>query len=662
MEETSQIQDNKFLGTESVGKLLRMFAIPCVLSLIIQALYNIVDQIFIGQSGYLPLGNTATGVVYPLTVITLALGLFIGDGTAAMISINQGKNDTGTMHRSIGTGLLAGLFAGIALTVVSFVFMDPILKFFGASGNGAAILPYAKEYGVFIFAGFTFFILACVINPIIRADGSPKYAMIAMAAGAIINIIADPVFIYAAHMGMNGAALATFIGQAVSFVLHGAYFFKSRNFRLKPSSFIPDFKLLLISLKLGISSFLTQFSIVIISVVNNNLLVQYFPEAENAIGIFTVAFKVFGIVVSIAVGIASGGQPVLGYNYGAKKYGRVKTAFKMISAATAVVGAAATVLFEACPQALLGVFGYTESGCSPAEFALGISAFRIYIGFIFLTCLVKVTSIFFQAIGMPVKAMLIALMRDVIFVVPLAYLLPLASKEAFYWSAPISDVMTFIVSAAMLIAVFKQISGGADEKPSEEAAVLPSQKGVIVTISREHGAGGAEIAKRLAKALGVPFYDKEVTSLIAAESGLAQEYVDKIETKDSALYSLYLSTEANRTAVAAQQKVLEKIAKEGSCVIVGRAADHVLRDYNPYRVFIYAPLEYRKGRIMHNYGDGEDEASENIEKADKRRAKFYESVSGKTWGNRENYDLMVDSSAGIDRVVKQILDGISAQA
>ncbi len=279
-----------------------------------------------------------------------------------------------------------------------------------------------------------------------------------------------------------------------------------------------------------------------------------------------------------------------------------------------------------------------------------------------MTCLVKVTSIFFQAIGMPVKAMLIALMRDVIFVVPLAYLLPLASKEAFYWSAPISDVMTFIVSAAMLIAVFRQISGGEDEKPAEEAAVLPSQKGVIVTISREHGAGGAEIAKRLAKALGVPFYDKEVTSLIAAESGLAQEYVDKIETKDSALYSLYLSTEANRTAVAAQQKVLEKIAKEGSCVIVGRAADHVLRDYDPYRVFIYAPLEYRKGRIMHNYGDGEDEAAENIEKADKRRAKFYESVSGKTWGNRENYDLMVDSSAGIDRVVKLILDGISAQA
>ncbi len=468
MERQNQTQTNDFLGTAKVGKLLATFAIPCVLSLIIQALYNIVDQIFIGQSGYLPLGNTATGVVYPLTVIALALGLFIGNGTAAAMSINQGQNDIESTHKSVGTGLVAGLFAGVLLTAVSFAFCDPVLKFFGASGSGAAILPYAREYSVFIFAGFTFFILACVINPVIRADGSPKYAMVAMAAGAITNIILDPVFIYAGRMGMNGAALATFIGQAVSFVLHGVYLFKTRSFRLKLSSFIPDFKLLLASLKLGISSFLTQFSIVIISVVNNNLLVRYFADAANAIGIFTVAFKVFGIVISIVVGIASGGQPVVGYNYGAKKYERVKSAFKIILAASAIVGAAATALFEACPQFLLGIFGYTAESCSAAEFALGISAFRIYIGSIFLTCIIKIASVFFQSIGMPVKAMLIALMRDVIFVVPLAYILPLFYREAFYWSAPISDVLTFAASSVMLVLTFKNMSKDASS-PSRRA-------------------------------------------------------------------------------------------------------------------------------------------------------------------------------------------------
>lgn len=182
-----------------------------------------------------------------------------------------------------------------------------------------------------------------------------------------------------------------------------------------------------------------------------------------------------------------------------------------------------------------------------------------------------------------------------------------------------------------------------------------SKRGKIITISREHGAGGMEIGKKLAEKMGVPFYDKELTSLAAQESGLAREYIDNIEKKDSALYSLYLCTEANLTAVKAQEKILKKIADNGSCIIVGRAADYVLREYDPFKVFIYAPVGYRRERIMKNYGDGEDEALSNIEKADKRRAKFYESVSGKAWGKRENYNLMVDSSIGTDKVVEQIL-------
>jgi len=318
--EQSQPQDNKFLGTIKVGKLLRMFSIPCVLSLIIQALYNIVDQIFIGNASYLPLGNTATGIVYPLTVIALALGLFLGDGTAATISINQGKNQTEDTHKSVGTGLTIGLIVSIVLVAVSYIFCEPILKFFGARGEALIFLADAKEYSTWIIAGFPLFLLACVMNPIVRADGSPKFAMLAMAISAIVNIILDPIFIFVANMGMTGAALATFIGQLITFALHVGYFFKSKNFKLKWRSFKPDFKLLGTSLKLGISSFLTQLAIVIISVVNNILLGAFFvATVQNAIGIFTVVFKVFGIVISVAIGVASGGQPILGYNYGAKK-------------------------------------------------------------------------------------------------------------------------------------------------------------------------------------------------------------------------------------------------------------------------------------------------------------------------------------------------------
>lgn len=650
-----QMADNKFLGTEKVGKLLRMFAIPCVLSLIIQALYNIVDQIFIGQSGYLPFGNTATGIVYPLTVIVLAFGLFIGDGTAACISINQGKNNTEDTHKSIGTGITVGLVISLILTAISFIFLSPILKFFGATVD---IMPYAKEYSTFILAGFPFFLLACVMNPIIRADGSPRYAMLAMAIGAVTNIILDPIFIYSLKMGMNGAALATFIGQIITFILHAVYFFKSRSFTLKLKSFIPRFRLLGTSLKLGISSFLTQFAIVIISVVNNNILIAYFMDAGNAIGIFTVAFKVFGIVISVAIGIASGGQPILGFNYGAKKYDRVKEAFKKIVLVTAIVGIVATILFEACPEMLLSVFGYSKSSMNPAEYALGMNAFRIYIGFIFFTCLIKAVSIFFQAIGMPVKATIIALLRDVIIVVPLAFLLPLITSDAFYWSAPISDVLTTIIAVILLINLFKQISSDT-VAVTETAKIKNSKAGLIITISREHGAGGREIGQKLAEKLKVPFYDKEIALLTAEESGLASEFIENVEDKTSLLYNLYLSTEANQTAISAQEKVLKKIAEQGSCVIVGRGADHVLSEFNPYNVFVYAPTEFKVKRIMNNYGDDEKLAGENIIKSDKRRAQFYKSVTGKTWAEKSNYNLCIDSSIGIDKTVEIIANAIS---
>ena len=643
-----QSLDNKFLGTEKVGKLLKMFSIPCVLSLIIQALYNLVDQIFIGNSNLGQLGNTATGIVYPLTVIALALGLFIGDGSAACISINQGRSQTKDTHKTIGTGITIGLIVSAVLVAFSFIFRKGILVGFGA--KEASVLQYSMEYSTWIIIGFPLFLLACVLNPIIRADGSPKFAMLSMALGAVTNIALDPLFIYAFKMGMNGAALATFIGQLVTFVLSAIYFFKSKNFKLSLKSFIPDFKLLWLSLKLGISSFLTQISIVIISIVTNNILNVYLPGDTSAIGLLTIAFKVFGIVVSIAVGIASGGQPILGYNYGAKKYDRVKQAFKYIMLTTFIVGVVATILFEACPQYILAIFGYSQV----PEF--GMLILRIYLGFILLTCLTKVASILFQAVGCPIKSTLIAMLRDLIFLVPLTILLPLTTKTIypFYWAAPISDFLTTIVAGGLLIDLFKQMSKEQTPQTESNFAILPSHKGVIITISRQHGAGGREIGQKLAKKLGVPFYDKELTALAAQESGLAQEYIEKIEEKNSILYDLYLSTEANQTAIKAQENVLKEIAEKGSCVIVGRAADYVLKDYNPFKVFVYAPNDFRQKRIMTNYGDSVDLAKINMEKADKRRAKFYESITGQAWGDAKNYNLSIDSSVGIEKSVEQI--------
>ena len=197
-------------------------------------------------------------------------------------------------------------------------------------------------------------------------------------------------------------------------------------------------------------------------------------------------------------------------------------------------------------------------------------------------------------------------------------------------------------------------------KTQNNISILTSHKGAIITISRQHGAGGREIGQKLAKKLGVPFYDKELTALAAQESGLAEEYIEKIEEKDSILYNLYLSTEANQTAIKAQENVLKQIAEKGSCVIVGRAADYVLKEYNPFKVFIYAPIDFKQKRIMENYGDNEDLAKINMEKADKRRAKFYENVTGLTWGDMTNYNLSMDSSMGIDKIVEQIYFAVTS--
>lgn len=652
-QEPSQAGENQLLGNAKVGKLLRMFAIPCVLSLIIQALYNLVDQLFIGNSYLGEIGNAATGIVYPLTVIALAFGLFLGDGAAAMMSINQGKNQTGQTHKTIGTCLSVGTIVSVILMVMAFALRTPILRWFGAND---AIFPKAYEYSTLIIAGFWFFILSCVLNPIIRADGSPKYAMFSMALGAVTNIILDPIFIYAAKMGMNGAALATFLGQGLTFVISVAYLFKAKNFRLSLKSFVPDFRLLGQSLRLGISSFLTQIVIVVISVVSNNVLGMYVSGGETAvsqaIGLFTVAFKVFGIVISIAIGVASGGQPILGYNYGAKKYDRVKQAFCQIMGTVLVVGLLATVLFEAVPQILIKMFGATVT-----DFAL--RTFRIYLGLIVLTCITKAVSIFFQAIGMPVKATLVAMLRDLILLVPLVIILPMIGGiQLFFWSAPIADVVTLIVAAILVGNLWPKLKTVATDT-DQPVIIQDSRAGKVITISREHGAGGREIGQKLAQRLHIPFYDKEIALLSAQSSGLSAAYIEGIEDQTSLLYSLYLGAEVNQTAIKAQRQVLQDIADHGACVIVGRAADYVLADYQPIKIFVRAPMDYKVKRIMHNYGDNAQKAKEHIKQSDQRRAQFYAAVTGQKWADVANYHLVVDGSLGPDEVVDVIVNYIN---
>lgn len=654
--------ENQFLGTEKIGKLLKTFALPCVLSLIIQALYNIVDQIFIGNCASLgSYGNGATGIIYPLTVIALAIGLCLGDGSAASLSINQGRGNTEKSHKAIGTALSVGAILSVILMVICFVFNGEIITFF-CNGDQGILFDYSVEYSYFIIGGFFFFIMASIMNPIVRADGSPKFAMVAMAAGAVANIILDPVFIFGCNMGMTGAALATFLGQALTFALHVVYFFKTKTFKLSLKSFIPDFKLLWASVKMGVSSLLTQLSIVVISIVNTRLLFEYSAPYDSAIttAVVNIAFKVFGIIISIIIGISAGGQPILGYNYGAKKFDRVRKTFKLIMISSIIVGIVATLLFELCPQVIFQIFGNGGEGVDNAmymEFAT--LTFRCYLSCILLTCITKATSIFFQAIGKPITSTLIAMLRDLIFLVPLV--LVMTSNwgiTGLLWSAPISDVLDMIVAGGCIIAFLSKLKREETNANYEkgDVEIKKSIAGTIITIEREHGAGGREIGKELALALNIPYYNKILTELTAEETGLSKEFVYKYEEGLSSRYKeTFAGFEPAEQTIVAQNQILKKIADNGSAVIVGRAANHILRDYDLLRVFVYASEDYKVKRIMKNYNDDITSAQKNIEKADKKRAKFYEDMSGKKWNDYSNYDICLNGEVGVENAVEIIL-------
>ena len=440
------MNSEEFLGKEKMGKLILKFAIPCILSLLISALYNIVDQIFIGNSSVGSIGNTATTIVFPLTVIALAFGLMLGDGCAAYLSLCLGRGEKEKIDKAVGVSILFSVIFSALFYVICFPLLDKILTFFGAQTTES--LEKSHEYGFIIVIGFPFYIIMNTLNSIIRADGAPKIAMISMVSGAVTNIVLDALMILVWNMGLTGAALATIIGQIISFIISVIYLFKSKTFRLKVSSFIPDFKIFGEVLKLGFSSFLTQISIVIISVVSMNMLAKYGAQSKYGINdpqaIVGVVMKIFSIVVNIVVGIASGAQPVIGYNYGAKLYKRVKEGFFVVLISTAVVGVIATIIFQSIPTHLIALFGANTSN-KENYFEFGELTVRIYLMLILITCIQKVSSILLQSISCPIRATLLSLIRDVICFVPLTICLPMSmGLLGVLYAAPISDAISLV--------------------------------------------------------------------------------------------------------------------------------------------------------------------------------------------------------------------------
>ena len=648
-----------YLGEEKISKLMVRYSLPCIMSLLVSSLYNIVDQIFIGNSRLSTLGNAATGVVFPIFILAQAFAWCFGDGCAAYLNICQGENDAENAHKAIGSSITLSFLAGVMMIAIIYPLKVPILTLFGASEN---TLAYSIEYLHIILGMMPIYILCNMMNSVIRADGSPAWAMASMIAGAVTNLILDPVFIFALDMGMTGAALATVIGQGVTFIITLIYFLNTKTFKLTRKSFIPRLSSASKIVQLGISTFFTQLAIVTVAILCNIQLATYGAMskygADIPIAIISIQSKIFTIVINLVVGIVLGCQPIISFNMGARKYDRVKELYQKILRCIIIIGVTFTALFEFAPDIVIGLFGTPSNIPNPdAYWEFGRKTLRIFMSLITISCIIKMNSIFFQAVGKPIHAVISSMVRDIVCFTPLIIILPLifSSVEVILYAAPISDVIAMAVTTFLSVSFINSLRTSSTEEVTEPV-LKPSTKGVIITIAREHGSSGKQIGRIVAEKLGIPFYYKEMTALAAKECGFDKEFISDINTNAPAiLHSLYLNTEVIQRAMVAQEKAIKKIAEQGSCVIIGRGADYILRDEEDLlRVFVYAPDDFRIERIMAIYGDSYDEAKKNIRRSDEARASYYKSVSGLEWGERQNYDLVVNSSLGLEETAEYI--------
>lgn len=458
-------EKNTFLVTEPLGKLMKKYSLPCVISLLVAALYNIVDQIFIANADYLgTAGNAANNVVFPLTVVALAVAVMIGDGCCAFVSICLGAHDESNASGSVGSAVLTVLISSAVLTALYFAFQEPLLTAFGGRVNEKTF-ALAKEYFTWITAGIPFYMFGQAMNPIIRSDGSPRFAMAATLCGAAVNIVLDPVLIFVFRWGMMGAAVATVLGQVLTSALSLWYICHMKNISLKKESIGLRPVLMKKYIPLGVCSFLAQISLVAAMAANSNMITKYsaldeiFGMAEYSdipMAVIGIVMKFFQIVISISIGLAAGCIPIVGYNIGAGRNDRANSLFKLLLLTEAAVGAVALFIVEVFPQQLIGIFGAAGESVYYTEFA--VKAFRIYLCMTVFACVNKAAFIFLQSMGKPWESTLLSMLREVVLGVGLALLLPLRfGLDGVLLSMPVADVMTFIVSAIIIQKTFREL-------------------------------------------------------------------------------------------------------------------------------------------------------------------------------------------------------------
>lgn len=452
--EMNQNSSLAMFETEPIGKLMTKFALPAIASMVVNSIYNIVDQIFIGQ-GVGMLGNAATNLTFPFVTFSMAIGTMIADGCVAYFSLKLGEKNYREAEKAMGNGITMSLLAGLMLTILLEVFIDSVLVLCGGKTVDPLTYSYAKEYASITLIGIPFVCISMTINSIIRAQGNPRYAMFSNLAGCFLNIILDAWFVLGLEKGVAGAAWATIIGQMLNFVLAMAYIPRLKGIKFSLNCAILKKKTVFSFLPLGVSSFFTQFASTVVVVCMNNMLVTYGSDsiygADIPLAALGIVMKVNSIIASVMVGLGIGSQPILGYNYGAKNYKRVKATYLRTITVGLIVGVIGWACFQLFTQSIIDLFGQESELYN--QFAL--KCFHIFLAVIFLTGFLIPSGIFFQAIGKPVKAMIATMTRQLIYFLPAAFILgSIMGVEGLLYAGPVGDILATITVA---ILIFRQM-------------------------------------------------------------------------------------------------------------------------------------------------------------------------------------------------------------
>ena len=644
------ISNNDYYGRERIGRILLHIAPPVMLAQLIQALYNIVDSFFVGK--YSDDALTALSAIYPLQLIIIAFAVGTGVGVNTYMARKYARNSPADAENAAGTGMVLAVVTWALTAAVSLLLMRPYVM---TSATSPAAVEYAVTYGNIVSVGSLGLFLEGNWTKVHQARGNMRRPMIAQVVGALTNIVLDPLLIFGKgffpEMGVAGAAIATVIGQfaAAIIVLSGA------ACRPPKLSRLPHYIRRIYFF--GYSSILMQALYTFYILALNIILARFSDSAVTVLGLY---YKLQSFFFIPLFGLQTCIVPVLSYNYATADYKRCRRTMNdsfLIAAVFMVLGIVGFVFF---PSQLISLFSDNAE-----VHRIGAKAFPI-IGSAFVSCVFSlIMPTFFQAVGMGGRSAFLALFRQMICLVPSFWALSFIGLDYTWLAFPIAETVSGAVGLIMYAAVLRKWKAQPAESEKVQTAVIkPSHKGAVITIAREHGSSGKQIGKLVAERLGIPYYYKEMTALAAQESGLDREFISDINRNSpSLMHDLYLSTHVVQQAVAAQDKIIRKIADNGSCVIVGRSADYVLRDYpDLVRVFIYAPKELRIKRIMQEYGDDEQTAEKNIRRSDSARAAYYHNISGHAWGSRRNYDLMIDSSAGLDCCADMICSFVKARS